>query len=41
MISGNSYRMKTGREAFEQEQFVSIYDSNFGGPFRNYNGPLI
>ena len=31
MISGNSYRMKTGREAFEQEQFVSIYDSNFGG----------
>jgi hypothetical protein len=31
MIPGNIYRMKTGREAFEQEQFVSIYDSNFGG----------
>ena len=31
MIPGNIYRMKTGRQAFEQEQFVSIYDANFGG----------
>ena len=25
------YRQKTGRQAFELENFVSIYDSNFGG----------
>ena len=25
------YRQKTGREMYEEEQFVSIYDSNFGG----------
>ena len=25
------YRTKTGREFYEQENFVSIYDSNFGG----------
>ena len=25
------YRTKTGREFYEQEHFVSIYDSNFGG----------
>jgi rare lipoprotein A (peptidoglycan hydrolase) len=31
MVSGNIYRMKTGRDAYQQEQFVSIYDSNFGG----------
>ena len=31
MIPGNIYRMKTGRDAYEQEQFVNIYDSNFGG----------
>ena len=31
MIPGNIYRMNTGREAYQQEQFVSIYDSNFGG----------
>lgn len=28
---GNIYRIKTGRDAYEQEQFVSIYDANFGG----------
>jgi hypothetical protein len=28
---GNIYRMNTGRDAYQQEQFVSIYDSNFGG----------
>lgn len=31
MIPGNIYRMNTGREAYQQEEFVSIYDSNFGG----------
>ncbi len=31
MSPGNIYRMNTGREAYQQEQFVSIYDSNFGG----------
>lgn len=31
MSHGNIYRMNTGREAYQQEQFVSIYDSNFGG----------
>ena len=31
MVPDNIYRMKTGREGIEQEQFVSIYDSNFGG----------
>jgi hypothetical protein len=25
------YRQKTGREMYEEEQFVSIYDANFGG----------
>lgn len=30
-IPGNIYRMNTGRDAYQQEQFVSIYDSNFGG----------
>jgi hypothetical protein len=25
------FRQKTGREMYEEEQFVSIYDSNFGG----------
>lgn len=31
MIPGNLFRIKTGRDAYQQEQFVSIYDSNFGG----------
>lgn len=31
MIPGNIFRTKTGREAYEEEQFVSIYDANFGG----------
>ena len=31
MNPGNIYRKKTGREAYEEEQYVSIYDSNFGG----------
>ena len=31
MEYNNIYRRKTGRDAFEEEQFVSIYDSNFGG----------
>lgn len=31
MVLGNIYRMKTGRDAYQQEQFVSIYDANFGG----------
>jgi hypothetical protein len=31
MIPGNLFRTKTGREAYEEEQFVSIYDANFGG----------
>tara|TARA_B100001093_G_scaffold519550_1_gene609073 strand:- start:28 stop:363 length:336 start_codon:yes stop_codon:yes gene_type:complete len=28
---GNIYRLNTGRDAYQQEQFVSIYDANFGG----------
>ncbi len=28
---GNILRINTGRDAYQQEQFVSIYDSNFGG----------
>lgn len=31
MKPDNIYRIKTGREGIEQEHFVSIYDSNFGG----------
>jgi hypothetical protein len=31
MVPGNIYRMNTGRDAYQQEQFVSIYDANFGG----------
>ena len=31
MVPGNVYRMKTGRDAYQEEQFVSIYDANFGG----------
>ncbi len=31
MVPSNMYRLKTGREGIEQERFVSIYDSNFGG----------
>jgi hypothetical protein len=31
MVPGNIYRSKTGRDAYEEEQFVSIYDANFGG----------
>jgi len=31
MVPGNVYRMNTGRDAYQQEQFVSIYDANFGG----------
>ena len=31
MVPGNIYRINTGREAYEEEQFVSIYDANFGG----------
>lgn len=31
MVPGNIYRSNTGRNAYQQEQFVSIYDSNFGG----------
>ena len=31
MMPGNMYRLKTGCEGIEQERFVSIYDSNFGG----------
>lgn len=31
MVPGNIYRMNTGRDAYQLEQFVSIYDSNFGG----------
>ena len=31
MIPGNIYRRGTGRDAYQEEQFVSIYDSNFGG----------
>ena len=27
----NIYRINTGRDAYKQEEFVSIYDSNFGG----------
>ena len=31
MVPGNVYRMNTGRDAYQEEQFVSIYDANFGG----------
>lgn len=31
MGSGKIYRMNTGRDAYQQEHFVSIYDANFGG----------
>jgi len=31
MVPGNIYRMNTGRDAYQEEQFVSIYDANFGG----------
>ena len=31
MGPGRIYRMNTGRDAYQQEQFVSIYDANFGG----------
>jgi len=31
MVPGNVYIMKTGRDAYQEEQFVSIYDANFGG----------
>lgn len=31
MVPGNIYRMNTGRDAYQQEEFVSIYDANFGG----------
>ena len=31
MKHGNIYRMNTGRDAYQQEYFVNIYDSNFGG----------
>jgi hypothetical protein len=31
MVLGNIYRMNTGRDAYQEEQFVSIYDANFGG----------
>ena len=31
MVPGNIYRMNTGRDAYQQEQYVSIYDANFGG----------
>ena len=31
MRPGEVYRQKTGRDAFEAEQYVSIYDANFGG----------
>ena len=31
MAPGNIYRMNTGRDAYQEEQFVSIYDANFGG----------
>lgn len=25
------FRISTGRDAYQQEQYISIYDSNFGG----------
>lgn len=31
MVLGNIYRANTGRDAYQEEQFVSIYDANFGG----------
>ena len=31
MVPGNVYRMNTGRDAYQEEQFVSIYDAKFGG----------
>ena len=31
MGPGKIYRMNTGRDGYQQEQFVSIYDANFGG----------
>ena len=31
MVPGNVYRMNTGRDAYQEEQLVSIYDANFGG----------
>ena len=31
MVTGNVYRMNTGHDAYQEEQFVSIYDANFGG----------
>ena len=31
MSPNNIFRMKTGRDAYQQEHFVSVYDANFGG----------
>ena len=31
MVPGQIYRQNTGRDAYQLENYVSIYDSNFGG----------